>query len=110
MATRSTVGYEDADGGYVGVYCHYDGYPDYMGPILHAMLHADVVVMVSRALQGGGLRCVNEDGTYEIFNDKGYAAETTWPCCPEEFAYRKRLDGRVEWTDSGAVREWKPAD
>jgi hypothetical protein len=23
MSTRSTIGYETADGGYVGVYCHY---------------------------------------------------------------------------------------
>jgi hypothetical protein len=109
MATRSTVGYEDADGGYVGVYCHYDGYPENMGPNLHRMFHADVVIMVSKALRQGGIRCINNDGTYEIFNDKGYAAETTWPCCPEEFAYRKRLDGRVEWTnDRWSFKEWTP--
>lgn len=112
MATRSTIGYETADGGYVGVYCHYDGYPDHMGPILHRMFHADVIIMVSKALAGGGIRCLNEDGTYEIFNDKdGLTAKTRWPCCPEEYAYRKCLDGRVEWTeDAGSFKEWKPAD
>lgn len=110
MATRSTIGYETADGGYVGVYCHYDGYPENMGPILHAMLHADVVIMVSKALRGGGLRCINTGGDYEIFTDKqGVPAETTWPCCPEGYAYRKRLDGRVEWTDDAeSWQEWTP--
>lgn len=109
MATRSTIGYETADGGYVGVYCHYEGYPDYMGPILHAMMHADVVIMVSKALRGGGIRLVNKDRSYELFNDADFLSpQTEWPCCPEEFAYRKCLDGRVEWTDDGD--EWQTWD
>ena len=112
MATRSTIGYETADGGYVGVYCHYDGYPDHMGPILHRMFHADVVIMVSKALAVGGIRSIDTDGTFDLFNDpSSAAAETQWPCCPEEYAYRKCLDGRVEWTDdSRSFSEWKPAD
>lgn len=112
MATRSTIGYETADGGYVGVYCHYDGYPDHMGPILHRMFHADVVIMVSRALAAGGIRSIDTDDTFDLFNDPVRAApQTEWPCCPEEYAYRKCLDGRVEWT-RGAISfsEWKPAD
>jgi hypothetical protein len=112
MATRSTIGYETPDGGYVGVYCHYDGFPDHMGPILHRMFHADVVILVSKALAKGGIRCLNDDGTYEIFNDApvhGLKAETEWPCCPEQFAYRKCLDGRVEWTDdAGGWSTWEP--
>ena len=109
MATRSTIGYETADGGYVGVYCHYDGYPDNMGPILHAMFHADVVIMVSKALSGGGIRCVEHGGGYDIFKDGEAAPVTEWPSCPEEFAYRKCLDGRVEWTDdSMSWQEWTP--
>lgn len=109
MATRSTIGYETADGGYVGVYCHYDGYPDNMGPILHAMFHADVVIMVSKALSGGGIRCVEHGGGYDIFKDGEAAPVTEWPSCPEEFAYRKCLDGRVEWTYGGvSYQEWTP--
>ena len=114
MATRSTVGYETADGGYVGVYCHYDGYPDHMGPILHRMFHADVVIMVNRALAVGGIRSldVNGDVDIDLLSDPEPAmAYTEWPCCPEEYAYRKCLDGRVEWT-RGAISfsEWKPTD
>ena len=115
MATRSTIGYETADGGYVGVYCHYDGYPDYMGPALSAMLHADVVIMVSKGLAGGGIRCVFEPdsegrpGGYEVFDDGPRSPNTAWPRRPEEYAYRKRWDGRVEFIDStGNVYEWLP--
>ena len=114
MATRSTIGYETADGGYVGVYCHYDGYPDHMGPILHRMFHADVVIMVNKALAVGGIRSIGTEGAAEIelFSDPDpTTAYTQWPCCPEQYAYRKRIDGRVEWTDDRwSFREWKPAD
>ena len=111
MATRSTIGYETADGGYVGVYCHYDGYPNHMGPILHRMFHADVVIMVSKALAVSGIRSIDTDGTFDFGEGDPAAAETQWPCCPEQYAYRKRIDGRVEWTDDHlSFREWKPAD
>jgi hypothetical protein len=83
-----------------------------MGPILHRMFHADVVIMVSKALAGGGIRCIDADGTYEIFNHKDCPpAETHWPCLPEEYAYRKRLDGRVEWTeDPPGWETWEPKE
>ena len=98
MATRSTIGYETPDGGYVGCYAHYDGYPDHMGPILSKMLVADVAILVQRGLSCGGIRCLNEGGDHEFFNDDSDADPTTeWPSCPEEFSYRKRLDGRLEY-------------
>ncbi len=99
MATRSTIGYETADGGYVGVYCHYDGNPEHQVPILRGMYHADVVVLVSRALRGGGIRFLDSNGLHEIYPDTGRSieAETDWPYCAEDYAYIKRLDGRVEW-------------
>jgi hypothetical protein len=115
MSTRSTIGYETADGDYVGVYCHYDGYPAHMGPALHAMLHADVVIMVSKGLAGGGIRSIFEPenegrhGGYEVFNDGPRDPDTEWPRRPEEYAYRKRWDGQVEFIDStGNVYEWLP--
>lgn len=111
MSTHSTIGYETLDGGYLGVYCHYDGYVDYMAPILHRMFHADVVILVNKALCGDGIRCLNEDGTYEIFEatTRPIAAQTNWPATNEEYAYRKCVDGRVEWTDDGEHWEtWEP--
>jgi hypothetical protein len=97
MATRSTIGYETGDGGYVGVYCHYDGIPEHQCPILAGMHHVDVVILVSRALQGGGIRFLSKTGDHEIYNDLSVLAETDWPHYTEDYAYIKRLDGRVEW-------------
>ena len=114
MATRSTIGYETQDGNYVGVYCHYDGYPEHMGPALSAMLHADVVIMVSRGLAGGGIRSVfspDDEGRhrgYELFNERPRDAVMAWPRRDEEYAYRKLWDGSLEYIDStGYVYEWR---
>ena len=114
MATRSTIGYETQDGNYIGVYCHYDGYPDHMGPALSAMLHADVVIMVSRGLAGGGIRSIfspDDEGRhrgYELFNERPRDAVMAWPRRDEEYAYRKLWDGSLEYIDStGYVYEWR---
>jgi len=112
MATRSTIGYETEDGGYVGVYCHWDGYPKNIGPSLHAMLHADVVIMVEEALRNGGMRCLNGPNDFEDYNessDRSRWLTDSWPERSEDYAYRKRLDGRVEYIDSNdVVHEWSP--
>jgi hypothetical protein len=34
MATRSTIGVLNSDGSVTGVYCHWDGYPEYNGKLL----------------------------------------------------------------------------
>jgi hypothetical protein len=112
MATRSTIGYETPDGGYVGVYCHYDGEPSNIGPSLHAMYHIDVMQMVERALRNGGMRCLHGPDSFELFNEPSHRAHwlhDSWPECSEDYAYRKCLDGRLEFIDgSGAVWEWRP--
>jgi len=101
MATRGTIGYETQDGGYVGVYCHYDSYPSRMGPILHGMFHIDVVLMVNRALACGGIRSVSGGGDYDLFNDGDDTyVHTEWPTRPNAYTYRKRIDGRLEYIDS----------
>jgi hypothetical protein len=102
MATRSTIGYETLDGGYRGVYCHYDGYEKHMVPILSEMLHAEVAIMVERAIMSGGIRTISDGGHYELFDDGGTGdPNTDWPSCPEEYAYRKLLDGRLEVINHG---------
>lgn len=109
MATRGTIGYETQGGGFVGVYCHYDSYPSHMAPILHEMFHIDVVIMVNRALARGGIRSVSGVNDYDLFND-GHPAtvHAEWPARREEYAYRKRLDGRLEFIDStDNVYEWR---
>ena len=34
MGTRSTIGFVNSNGAVQGIYCHWDGYPDYNGRIL----------------------------------------------------------------------------
>lgn len=34
MATRSSIGFQNSNGTIIGVYCHWDGYPEYNGKIL----------------------------------------------------------------------------
>ena len=112
MSTHSTIGYETADGGYVGVYCHYDGYPSNIGPALHAMYHIDVMQMVEQALRNGGIRCINGPDSFELFNERSDRTEwlhDRWPECEEDYAYRKRLDGRLEYIGgSDQVLTWSP--
>lgn len=108
MATRGTIGYETQGGGFVGVYCHYDSYPSHMAPILHEMFHIDVVIMVNRALARGGIRNVLGVNDYDLFNDAPAIVHAEWPARREEYAYRKRLDGRLEFIDStDNVYEWR---
>ena len=105
MATRGTIGYETKEGGYVGVYLHYDAYPENVAPFLESMTYDNVVEMVLIGLAENGLRQVDCGGRrgYETFADNGpMRPNLEWPKCPEEWAYRKRLDGEVEicmWND-----------
>jgi len=98
MATRSTIGYETPDGGYIGVYCHWDGYPRHMLPELQSMTWEQVTEAVSRALLQGGGRSL-EGGELETYgepSDPKQWLRDTWPCSIEEYNYRKRLDGTVD--------------
>ncbi len=102
MATRSTIGYETQDGGYIGVYCHYDGYPENIAPQLKQMTWEEVTLQVNRALLQGGGRSL-DGNELQTFKDGGSSRpETQWPSCPEQYAYRKRLDGTVDCYDGSA--------
>lgn len=102
MATRGTIGYETPEGGYVGVYVHYDSYPDNMLPQLREMSWDAVATEVSRALlQGGGRQlhgCVLD--TFGESSDPTTCLKEEWPCTAEEYNYRKRLDGTVDCINS----------
>lgn len=102
MATRSVIGYETPDGGYVGVYCHYDGYPSHMLPQLKEMTWDQVTEAVSRALLQGGGRClINcELETFRETSDPSQWLRDKWPCMNEDYNYRKRLDGTVDCLNS----------
>lgn len=108
MSTHSAVGYEQDDGSFVGVYCHYDGYPDHMVPCLKRMFHADVVIMVNEALRHGGIRSIGYKGGYDTLEGKGTSPILEWPS-QLEYSYVKLRDGAIREgeRDKGWTREYR---
>lgn len=104
MSTRSSIGYETDNGGCVAVYCHYDGFPSRMLPILKKMTFEEVKTMVEDALHNGGLRYVEHDSTYQTYGEEcGYndwRYDTVFANLNgTDYAYYKRKDGTVFVTD-----------
>jgi len=101
MATRSTIGYETADGRYRATYVHYDGYPSHMKGELCGLEREDVEVMVTTGWIRGGIRTMS-GGRPEYFNDGGWEGariDKDSLTLVEEYAYMLRLDG--EWVYVG---------
>jgi hypothetical protein len=100
MATRSVIAYEDDDGKCVGVYCHYDGMPSHMYPIIDCMSYDDVKKMVETALIQGGLRSVNNEEDYDTYEEE--SKRTDWMRTSVhahendvDYTYFKRKDGSI---------------
>ena len=105
MSTRSTVAYEDDNGKTIGVYCHYDGFPSRMLPILKNMTFEDVKAMVEDALCNGGLRYIEHDSTYETYMEhcerSMWLHETPFAKLNEsDYTYVKRKNNTIFATDS----------
>jgi hypothetical protein len=104
MSTHSTIGYELPGGSYAGVYCHYDGYPEHIVPVLLKLGHDGVMMAVEKALLEGGFRVFDEDEMETFVEKHGESEATTrshhlqaeWPCTSEVYNYIIRLDGSVE--------------
>jgi len=106
MSTRSTIGYQDSDGNFIGVYCHFDGYPSNILSKLEGLSYDTVVSEVERALVEAGGRSLKDDG-FETYRDmRGETSDreewinTKFPASFEdtstEFTYMKLSDGSVE--------------
>ena len=67
MSTRSFICIEDAEQGYRGIYCHYDGYPEHVGKLLvefHNSLDA-----AESIVHGPQVRNLDSDGLVVRFGD-----------------------------------------
>lgn len=100
MATRSVIAYEDDNGNCVGVYCHYDGYPKHMFPIMDTMSYNDVKTMVEYSLANGGIRSIESDGEYETFNEPSNRDQWLYTSVfanlnGVDYTYVKRKDGSI---------------
>lgn len=90
MSTRCSIGYEDDDGNYVGVYCHYDGYPKAMFPALDCRTYEEVKEIVETALYEGGLRTF-DDAEFITFQE---------PCQREQWLFKSVFahENKVDYT------------
>ena len=100
MSTRSVIAYEDDNGNCVGVYCHYDGMPSHMYPIIDCMTYDDVKDMVEDALISGGLRSIGDDETYDTFEEKSDRERWLHTSAHAhdngvDYTYFKRKDGSI---------------
>ena len=67
MSTRSFICIEDAEHGYRGIYCHYDGYPEHVGKLLvefHNSLDA-----AESIVHGPQIRNLDNDGMVVRYGD-----------------------------------------
>ena len=72
MSTRCVVGHLDENNNLEAVYCHYDGYPEYMVPTLDALAvkfgSKGILDMILNAQVNGGLRVIT-DKSFETFQE-----------------------------------------
>lgn len=93
MATRSRIGKLNDDGTVTSIYCHSDGYPEYVGRILYK--HWDHPTMVETLISLGDISCLGD--TREDTIDYRSWGETAvepithkandWPSTWEEWRY-----------------------
>ena len=84
MGTRSLIGKQLKDGSILGVYCHYDGYPEYNGRMLRDKYNT--IAKVDKLIDGGDMSCVytNAGWNNETLHpesgpaDKYYTNDLTW--------------------------------
>ena len=101
MATRSVIGYMQADGSFIGCYCHYDGYPSGVGSNLLKMHAEDIRTMVTAGIIRGGIRAINSPSLEDVeyFNETWPEAKRTQLPGGEEYDYILDTDGYLTCTD-----------
>ena len=71
MSTRSNIGIVNGDGSVKAIYCHFDGYPAYVGRIL--LEHYNVVERIEELIDGGDMSSLKTNTTWEsTFKEDAY--------------------------------------
>ena len=84
MGTSSLVGVKAPDGTITGCYVHYDGYPENMVSAISSYINnktvTGLVVLIAKAQQTGGLRCLIPGQDPEFLQDPEPCVvnERTW--------------------------------
>ena len=103
MGTQSNLYIEKKDGSYIGVYCHYDGYPEHMIEQIEHCSHNELYEQIIIAGTKGGYRLFSpKTGESEFLED-------SQPCYiydPDDdgqlginYLYVKYLDGTIRWRE-----------
>ena len=103
MPCNAIIGYETKEGGYVGVYCHTEGEPKKVIPILENLSYELILSSVKQSINNGAARRLTKEGLesnstyYGKKQKKTKWVYTEWPTerslC---YSYRKNIDGTVE--------------
>ena len=108
MATRSHI-YVKTDTGYLGCYCHYDGYPENMVPALSVIPYKELYAYILRGMIGGGFNSMRPGQPPEyivteepcILHDPNCSEESTYV----SYVYVVNQDGAIAYR-SANEREW----
>jgi len=107
MRTRSHIYIETEEGGFLGTYCQFDGYPSHMFPQLTDRSHDEVYSIIVKGQTRGGIvglaatpsaPVAYQDGAAQpsfLFNPMDYLESS-----PVNYVYVKRLDGSVLWRET----------
>ena len=118
MGTRSHIYIETEEGGFLGTYCQFDGYPSHMFPQLTDRSHDEVYSIIVKGQTRGGIvglaatpsaPVAYQDGAAQpsfLFNPMDYLESS-----PVNYVYVKRVDGTVLWREtrnavSGVPMPW----
>ena len=119
MSTRSNI-YIEADNGYVGCYCHYDGYPSLKVPQLFSASYDEIYGIILKGTAAGGIEASGgERDSASRYSDVILDVEYSnlgidmlfepydgHEASHVSYVYIKRKDGSVEYTDH-LGQEWK---
>jgi hypothetical protein len=98
MATRSNI-YVENDEGYIGVYSHYDGYPEHMVEQLQSLSHKETLEHILVGGAKGGFRLFSPvTGQTEYLNEASeYIYDPGEEYGSPDYIYIKRRDGSIRW-------------
>ena len=99
MGTRSHIFVENGDGSYIGVYCHFDGYPEHMLEQIQFCSHEKMFEYVLMGGTKGGYRIfAPKDNGSEFLNDTlHYVYDPEFEDSGVDYIYIKCRDGSVNW-------------
>ena len=115
MATRSAILMRVPDGRIMGVYCHWDGYPEHNGRILHQ--HYAIEEAVTALLSRGDLSVLDEKlSECEFYKDRGENSPAKYFDSPDLAILRYRnqwceyfylFDNDIWWMCDFHNTEWR---